>query len=224
MNTVTKSFKNIIKFLTTITKIVYYSIVLFLVAVIGYVIYSLYPLYTELKPTIPMHYTNSDKISWQFFRDANNPLVYQKLTIYSDGSNEVEITRKMGDADIDMLGRIIEWKLSNNKELEILKFNQKDILPKDQAARIFKDAIRCGILDISDSKYDNGRKLIIDIEIESGLNYITVTGPDSLTTPITYPPKEWVNRIYWQKITNLINKNEQINTLMDKRVYIKQNN
>ena len=189
MSTKTTPPNTIIKFITTITKIVYYSIVLFLIAIIGFTIYALHPLYTKLEPTLPSEYTNSDKISWQFYREAQNPHVYQKLTIYKDGTNEVEITRKMGDADIDMLGKINEWKLSSNTQFSLVQFNKKDVLTKDQASRIFKDAIRCGILNISNTNYEKGRKLVINIEIESGVNYKTVTGPDSLTAPATYPPK-----------------------------------
>ena len=213
------SIKRFFRILWTTFKIVYFFTVLILFCVIGYIIYLLHPLYMELKPTIPDSYYSSDKISWTFYRYGKNPHVYQKLTVCQDGKNEVEITRELGDFDIDMLGATMPWNPRRDKELNITVFRRKNVLSKEKAVRIFREAIQSGVLDIIDEEHAPGATLVFDIEV--GLDKKSVTGPDFVGSPIAYPPEKWINKIYWQKLTKMINGDKQIKPLMSKVKYIK---
>ena len=193
--------------------------VLALLGVIAYIVYLLHPLYIELKPTIPEEFYRSDKITWTFYRFGKNPNVYQRLTIYQDGRNEVEITRETGDFDIDMLGPIMPWNPHSDKELGIMIFNRKNVISKEKTCRIFKEAINSGVMNITDEGKIKGSILTIDVEV--GLDAKSVVGPDFVGSPIAYPPEKWINKIYWQKLTKMINDDPQLKPLMSKVRYIK---
>lgn len=219
MGKIKNSIKSFFKVVWTTFKIIYFILVLALLGVIGYIIYLLHPLYTELKPTIPDGFYKTDKISWTFFRYEKNPNVFQKLTIYQDGRNEVTVTRESGDFDIDMLGPIMPWEPRMDKTTGIITFKRKNVITKERASRVFRDAIKSGVLDITNAEHVKGATLLMEIEV--GLDSKSVFGPDHVGSPIAYPPEKWINRIYWQQLTMLINSDTQLKALMSKVKYIK---
>jgi len=219
MSLITKNIKKFFRILWTTFKVLYFIAVLVLLGVIGYIIYLLHPLYVDLKPTIPENFDSNDTISWTFYRYGKNPNVYQKLTVYQDGRNEVEITREMGDYDIEMLGTLMPWHPRRNKELELTMFSRKNVIPKEKASSLFNKAIKSGVLDIKDAEHINGATLIINVKI--GLDEKSIVGPDFVGSAIAYPPEKWINLIYWQKLTQLLNTDKQIKPLMSKVKYLK---
>lgn len=219
MGKIKNSIKTFFKVIWTTFKIIYFILVLVMLGVIGFIAYCLHPLYMELEPTIPSEFYSSDKITWTFYRYAKNPRVFQRLTVFQDGRNIIEISRETGDFDIDMLGPVLPWNPQMNKSTGIITFKRKGILSKEKASRIFRDAIRAGALDIVDLPSVDGARCRIDVEV--GLDAKIAEGPDFLGGTPAYPPEHWIKKIYWQKMTQLINADPQLKKYMTKLKYLK---
>lgn len=219
MGKINNSIKTFFKVIRTTFKIIYFILVLILLGVIGFIIYCLQPLYTDLKPSIPDELYSSDKITWTFYRYAKDPAVYQRWTVFQDGRNVIEITRETGDFDIDMMGPILPWNPKMNKETGLITFKRKNVISKEKASRIFREAIKSGVMDIVDLPSLDGSRCRIDVEI--GLDSRIAEGPDFLGATPAYPPEKWIKKIYWQKVTQLINTDSQLKKYMSKLKYLK---
>lgn len=204
--------KKSLNFIKTVFKTIYYLLVLLLLGVIGFIIYCLHPLYMELKPTVPDELSSSDKITWTFYRYAKNPAVFQRITVFNDGGNIIEITRENGDFDNEMLGPITPWQPKLNKDTGIITFKKKNVIAKEKAKDIFKTAINNGVMDIKMIKSVKGAICKIDFDI--GGTVKSISGPDDFTAGPIYPPEKWINNIYWEKLISLIDKDPQIQKYM----------
>ena len=215
----TSLLKKSLRAVWTTFKVIYFLMTLALLGVIGYAAYLIHPLYVELEPTIPDEFYPNDKITWTFHRHAPNENVFQRLTVAHDGTNEIVITREMGDYDIDMLGPIVPWQPKRDPARGLVVFSRKNMLPKSRASAIFMDAVRSGALDIGDEPCVPGATL--EIRVDVGLTPKALKGPDHISSPIAYPPEKWINRIYWQRLSSMINEDQQLKPLMSKVKYIK---
>jgi hypothetical protein len=207
-----KKIKKIFKIVHSVT------IVIVSVAIVA-LCYLVHPLFIEPSPTVPGTYSVDDNISWTFFRSPGNPQVYQKFSLFQDGRNEVEITRKLGDFDIDMLGPVVSWSPVIDKEISVIKFKKRDIITREEGKRLFRKAIASGVIDITDEAASKGGRLLIGIKV--GWNDRSVSGPELVLSPVAYPPGKWKNRIYWQKLSTLIDHDSKLGPLMAKLTYLK---
>ena len=220
MGTIWKSIKALFKILWATFRFIYMTIVMIVFIVLSYVIYLLHPIYLDPEPTIPDEFSSMDKISWTFYRYPANQDVYQRLTVYHDGSNEVEITREMGDFDIDMLGAIMPWNPRRDKELDVMVFKRKNLFSEAKGRRLFNSALKSGVLDITTMESPDEKMLVMNVEL--GLVENSATGPVFIGSPIAYPPKKWYNQIYWQKLIMMIENDAKLKPLMNKRKYTKK--
>jgi len=186
--------------------------------VIAVLCYLFHPLLISPSPTTPENCYSDDKISWTYYLSPDNPNVYQKFSLFQDGSNEVEITRELGDFDVEMLGPPLFWSPTTNQETSITTFKKKNIVDIEKSTKLFQKAIESGVMDITDEPSSVGGRLVIDIKV--GLVHKSVSGPDFLSSPVAFPPWKWKNRIFWQKLSNLINQDSQLKPLMDKLTYL----
>ena len=188
------------------------SIIILIVTAV--IVYILHPLFTGVNPTIPESYSKDDQISWTFYRCPANPRIYQKFSLFEDGRNEVEITRVIGDRDIEMLGPTLSWSPFTDKEGVIATFRKRDIIDRELGAEIFMKAIKSGVMDLSDEKHSGKNHLVIDVKV--GSSDRSLSGPDILFSTFAFPPWKWKNRISWQKLSILINRNKRLSPLMAK--------
>ncbi len=181
--------------------------------------YAAYPLYMTPTSTASTSNDPDDWVSWTFRRYPSNPEVYQKLTVWRDGRNEVEITREFTDYDTEMISKdMLKWEIAIYQKRGIRKFTRKGILSQEQATKLFKKALAGGVLDVRSIKKSNDG-CSLDLAASMGGNAVSATGPDRVGAPVAFPPGKWVMRKRWKALAKIVDDDPAMRVFMVKTAY-----
>ena len=183
--------------------------------VAGSALYAFYPLYCFPSPTIPSNISPSDHVTWTFKRRPSDPEVYQSVTIWSDGRNEVVVTRRFGDPDVGVFGPLLAWRISSLGDRGLRVFRRNGILSKKNGRVLFQRALEAGVADIRSEPAGIGSMLTLDIAL-SGKKRIA-SGPDVVFSAFAFPPSKWVDLTRWKNVASIVDHDRVLGPLMRKR-------
>jgi hypothetical protein len=184
-------------------------------AVLTALAYFLRPLYAPPKSTLPASRGANDFVSWTFLSDTN-AAVYQKLTLYGDGRNVIQITRSIGDPDLPEMN--VNWKVKRDKATGLSLFIRESFLKPDKAKELLNAALEAGAIDLQPEPSPDSEWL--EIQTSFGGTHHNAMGPQFVSTPVAARPNVWINRIRWQKIGNLISGNSELRSILSKKQVI----
>jgi hypothetical protein len=182
------------------------------IAIILAIAYFLRPLYAPPKPTMPASRGGSDSISWIFHSDTNAAVV-QTLTVFGDGRHAIIMTRAIGDPDLPELNA--SWKITRDKATGLSKFRNESLLATDKAKALFEAALQAGVLDLQPEPAETGKTL--EMQTSFGGQQRSTMGPEFLGSAFDINQGKWLNRTRWQKLGNLIDRDETLRNLLAKK-------
>jgi len=186
------------------------ALVRWLVRIVVVVVAAIFfsPLYLPMSATKPAASSPDDHVTLTV-ADTSADGVYQQLTLYRDGRNQIQITRAHGDVDIPDGGG---WNPKRDKAANLTVFAKEGLIEATHAKLLFVQMLNNGVVDLAAEPAAPGNKLTVVTSF--GGKEVTTTGPAFIARTIYWTPSGWRNRIRWQKLYLLQKNDNQLSTLM----------